>query len=696
MLKLLKISNDKISLKRHNIFVIFLVCTLLLTSAFSLSFSHVQAQSERFKISGYILDSNGRGIAKADVIFNVPSIVPGVYTDNSGYYETYGPPGTYHINVWPPYDSNYLNGDEAGFTVTSDVTKNMTLQTGFKISGYVVNSIGTPMVGASVLFKTSNGIYGSGYFTNSLGYYFINVPTGTYTIDAHPQTAFNPSYTGPCTPFPTYYEYNFAVSGNINKNIIVGGAAPTPTPTPIAAPSNESNLDDWSMFRHDVQRTGTTTSTVSNGMLLWQFNTGDKIRSSPAIVNGVVYEGSNNGIVYALNAATGSVIWQYNSGSQVESSAAVVNGIVYVGILWDGHNGYVIALNADTGSLIWRFSTNSGIESSPTVVNGIVYIGSYYGYIYALNAANGALIWSYFTGSSTFSSPSIVNGILYQGADNGNVYALNANNGAPIWSFQTGTQVYSTPAVVNDVVYVCSDAGIVFALRASDGSKIWQAPIGSGTDHEDGSPAVANGIVYIGARNGYYALNTTNGAQIWFFTSPYSPRQFTGYFYSSPAVAGNEVYIGSIDGYLFALNAFNGSIIWSYRTGSFLFSSPAIVNGVLYIGSYDGCIYALGASPAQTTTLPPAPTSQPTTPSTEPTPTATPTPAPTSQPTATPTQTPMAIQEPALLSETQPTNQPISVASNRNEPTNWIILGAIVATAGIAIVTLLAVFKRDD
>lgn len=84
---------------------------MLLTSAFSLSFSYVQAQSERFKISGYVLDSNGRGIAKADVIFNVPSIVPGVFTDNSGYYETYGPSGTYHINVWPPYDSNYLNDD---------------------------------------------------------------------------------------------------------------------------------------------------------------------------------------------------------------------------------------------------------------------------------------------------------------------------------------------------------------------------------------------------------------------------------------------------------------------------------------------------------------------------------------------------------------------------------------------------------
>jgi outer membrane protein assembly factor BamB len=64
---------------------------------------------------------------------------------------------------------------------------------------------------------------------------------------------------------------------------------------------------------------------------------------------------------------------------------------------------------------------------------------------------------------------------------------------------------------VSDVIYVCSDAGTVYALKASDGSKIWQTPIGSGTNHEDASPAVANDIVYIGARNGYYALNATTG-----------------------------------------------------------------------------------------------------------------------------------------------------------------------------------------
>jgi outer membrane protein assembly factor BamB len=206
-----------------------------------------------------------------------------------------------------------------------------------------------------------------------------------------------------------------------------------------------------------------------------------------------------------------------------------------------------------------------------------------------------------------------------------------------IWTFYAGNVVYASPAVVNKIVYVCSEDGSVYALRAVDGSKIWQAYIGSGTDHTDDSPAVANGIVYIGTRNGYYAFNATTGAQIWFFTSPYTPRQFTGYVYSSPAVAGNVVYFGSCDNYVFALNAFDGSMIWSYHTGGFLFSSPAVANGIVYIGSYNGYVYALGTSSAPSTTSAPSPS---------PTPTAKPTPAPTAQTTANPTLTPEPTQAP--------------------------------------------------
>ena len=473
----------------------------------------------------------------------------------------------------------------------------------------------------------------------------------------------------------------------------------------LAPPSNQQQdefvSDNWLMYRHDIQRTGLSTSPVSNGYLLWKFFVGpsftpslaDRLRASPTIVDGIVYMGSNNSCFIALNSTTGSQIWQVNVGANVESSAAVVDGVVYVGILWNGYSGYVDALNASTGQVIWQFATNSGIESSPAVINGILYIGSFAGYVNALDSSNGELIWSYLTGGSTFSSPSIVSGTLYIGSCDGNVYALNANNGALIWKSHVGNQVYSSPAVVNDIIYVCSDEGYVSALRASDGQMIWQAYIGSGTDHEDDSPAVANGIVYIGARNGFYAFNATNGQQIWFFASPYTPRQFTGFFYSSPSVAGNVVYCGSVDSYLFALNAFDGSLIWSYRMGGFLFSSPAIANGVVYIGSYDGYIYALGTLSNSMT--PPTPTTTPQ-PTATPTPTAAPTPIEVPQPTATPnaTEAPTPNSTPSPISPQSTIEPKTAVEANGNGNANMLILTVITGTEVLAMISLFLVFKK--
>jgi outer membrane protein assembly factor BamB len=49
----------------------------------------------------------------------------------------------------------------------------------------------------------------------------------------------------------------------------------------------------------------------------------------------VVYIGSEDNFVYALNAKTGAKLWSYNLGS-VDSSPAVVDGMVYVGA--DGDN----------------------------------------------------------------------------------------------------------------------------------------------------------------------------------------------------------------------------------------------------------------------------------------------------------------------------------------------------------------------
>jgi outer membrane protein assembly factor BamB len=49
--------------------------------------------------------------------------------------------------------------------------------------------------------------------------------------------------------------------------------------------------------------------------------------SSPVVANGMVYVGTVNGTLYALDAVTGVLKWRYTTG--ISSSPAVVNGMVY-------------------------------------------------------------------------------------------------------------------------------------------------------------------------------------------------------------------------------------------------------------------------------------------------------------------------------------------------------------------------------
>ena len=78
------------------------------------------------------------------------------------------------------------------------------------------------------------------------------------------------------------------------------------------------------------------------GELRWRYETGHNVFSSPAVVDGVVYVGSGDDYLYALDAASGQLRWRYQTGgSSVYSSPAVVDGVVYVG----SEDGSVYALS---------------------------------------------------------------------------------------------------------------------------------------------------------------------------------------------------------------------------------------------------------------------------------------------------------------------------------------------------------------
>ena len=83
---------------------------------------------------------------------------------------------------------------------------------------------------------------------------------------------------------------------------------------------------NWSQFHkrasHDGHNWGENVlspATVGGLSLLWKHTTHGPVGSSAAVASGVVYVGSDDGNVYALNAGTGALLWKYTTGLEAVS-----------------------------------------------------------------------------------------------------------------------------------------------------------------------------------------------------------------------------------------------------------------------------------------------------------------------------------------------------------------------------------------
>jgi len=158
----------------------------------------------------------------------------------------------------------------------------------------------------------------------------------------------------------------------------------------------------------------------------WTFVVGDKVPTTPAACDGVVYfaTGKNEKKLYAVDIATGTEVWSRPLYGSL-SSPAIAGGRVYI-----GDKEFVIhCFDAGTGTEIWNRTTGSGdfgIYSSPVVAGGMVYTAANYdkGTIYCFDANCGTLIWSYDTNQYNMAQPAVSDGTLFIGSDSGYLYAF--------------------------------------------------------------------------------------------------------------------------------------------------------------------------------------------------------------------------------------------------------------------------------
>ena len=200
------------------------------------------------------------------------------------------------------------------------------------------------------------------------------------------------------------------------------------------------------------------------------------VHASPAVVDGVVYIGSWDRNLYALDAATGAERWRYTTGNDttiynqigIASSAAVVDGVVFVG----ARDGHFHVVDAKTGTLRWTHDNKGGWTiASPAVKNGVVYFPTSDGRRFkALDATTGAVLIDLPNAAISFSSPAIAGNVVYYGSSDGYLNAVDIVHGTLAARFQTdGSKEHGGPYTGEDGAV---HAGSMYPDRTLDGMMI--------------------------------------------------------------------------------------------------------------------------------------------------------------------------------------------------------------------------------
>ncbi len=252
------------------------------------------------------------------------------------------------------------------------------------------------------------------------------------------------------------------------------------------------------------------------GRAKWQFTSRERIKSDPAISEGIVYATSYDGHIYALKTEDGSLQWQFpavpakkeakkeepkeetkEGAKAIETSPAPVtpppaaiapkafsyaapvirDGVLYVGNL----DGFMYALHTADGSLKWRYKTEGGITSTALVHEGVIYFGSKDGHVYALDTATGSkLKWKLKTGGAVLSSAKWVDGVIYIGSNDKKLYAIDAARGQEKCHFEAGGEIISIPAPYKNLIFFAGGQGDgrIYAIEKDSCKLFWKHKTG--------------------------------------------------------------------------------------------------------------------------------------------------------------------------------------------------------------------------
>ena len=374
----------------------------------------------------------------------------------------------------------------------------------------------------------------------------------------------------------------------------------------------------------------------------WKFQTGDVISSVPAVAEGKVFIGSQDHMIYCLDAYTGEKHWNFTTGFKVMSSLAYADGKVYTG----ADDGSIYCLDAETGEEVWTrdvdsnwlgslefysASVTASFRSSPLVVGNNVYVGDLTGRFHCLNAGTGSTVWSYMTKGPIVGSPMYYEGVVYivstdlNYGSRGRLYAFNAQSGSIIWVVEVPGSGRTTP-VNTPVLWDEPNMGkFIICGGTTSYAYGYNLTDGSFVDYPDGSDQfelrLGGGMFGSGAPMwwdptpsyklafGYMSLralawdiynDTASNRIIW---NTWINHNAAGTPTVSASIEGTKVYFTSDSGSVNCMEAETGQVFSTFIGLGQGPNGVALYEGKLYFGHGDTYVYCFDDTPTMYLTL---------------------------------------------------------------------------------------------
>lgn len=340
---------------------------------------------------------------------------------------------------------------------------------------------------------------------------------------------------------------------------------------------------------------------------------------------GLVYIGSRDGMLLALDDRRGEFMWELEVGGGLSSVPVLIvleheRQLAHVAgphdkpdwMLLGTDDGALLAIDLDTREVVWRYRTNGLIREPAVLGDGLVYFANSRDEIFAVSLLDGEWVWQ-FTGQfqkdfTVFGRAGLAylppgeladtltdNGVVYTGLGDGKVVALDAGSGSVKWSEPLApldadgvfVDVDTTPILMPErgELWVANQSSGVFALSLADGARRWNTKI-----RAVGALAEAPGGVVVAASSleGLFGLEL-DGRIRWH-------QQLDPGALATPLVVGTTVFVAHSDAGLLAFAAGDGELLARFLNGSGSSGQPTFDPALrrVYASSDRGQLYALG------------------------------------------------------------------------------------------------------